>query len=97
MVPTVLECLGIEPPTHIRGVSQSPIQGLSLAHTFNSAKAESKHHTQYFEMFGHRSIYYDCWRAVCPVPGPSFAEAGTGIGEMEVTAAKHRQLHEHDR
>ena len=26
-------------------------------------------------MFGHRSIYHDGWRAVCPWPGPSFAEA----------------------
>ena len=30
--------------------------------------------TQYFEMLGHRSIYHDGWRAVCPWPGPSFAE-----------------------
>ena len=26
-------------------------------------------------MFGHRSIYHDGWRAVCPWPGPSFTEA----------------------
>ncbi len=38
--------------------------------------AASKHRTQYFEMLGHRSIYHDGWRAVCPWPGPSFAEAG---------------------
>ena len=33
--------------------------------------------TQYFEMFGHRAIDHDGWRAVCPWPGPSFAEAGS--------------------
>src|SRR5215212_8656665 len=38
------------------------------------ANVPSKHITQYFEMIGHRSIYYDGWRAVCPWPGPSFAE-----------------------
>src|SRR5262245_18721831 len=75
LVPTVLEALGIEPPTQIRGVTQSPIEGVSFAHTFNNAKAESKHKTQYFEMFAHRSIYHDGWRAVCPFPGPSFTEA----------------------
>ena len=32
-------------------------------------------------MIGHRSIYHDGWRAVCPWPGPSFAEAGKGFGE----------------
>lgn len=80
MVPTVLDALGIEPPTMIRGVTQSPIQGVSLAHTFDDGKAPSKHHTQYFEMMGHRSIYHDGWRAVCPWPGPSFAESGKAFG-----------------
>ncbi len=74
MVPTVLEALGIEPPTQIGGVSQSPIEGVSLAHTFDDAEAPTKHVVQYFEMLGHRSIYRDGWRAVCPWPGTSFAE-----------------------
>lgn len=95
MVPTVLDCLGLEPPKQIRGVTQSPIQGVSFAHTFGDAKAESRHHTQYFEMFAHRSIYHDGWRAVCPVPGPSFTEAGLGFGEMVVTEEKLRELDAH--
>ena len=32
MVPTVLDALGLEAPTQIRGVTQSPIQGVSFAH-----------------------------------------------------------------
>ena len=48
---------------------------MSFAHTFNEAAAPSNHHTQYFEMFGHRAIYHDGWRAVCPWPGTSFTEA----------------------
>jgi arylsulfatase len=75
MVPTVLEALGLDPAQTIRGVTQSPLQGVSFAHTFDQADAETRRHTQYFEMFGHRSIYHDGWRAVCPFPGPSFAEA----------------------
>ena len=31
-------------------------------------------------MMGHRSIYHDGWRAVCPWPGPSFDEAGKFFG-----------------
>jgi hypothetical protein len=31
-------------------------------------------------MFGHRAIDHDGWRAVCPWPGPSFAEAGKPFG-----------------
>ena len=80
MVPTVLEAAGIETPTSIRGVTQSPIEGLSFAHTFDNAQAPTNHLTQYFEMMGHRSIYHDGWRAVCPWPGTSFAEAGKFFG-----------------
>jgi hypothetical protein len=75
IVPTILDALGIEAPETIRGVPQSTIHGVSLAHSFNEGSAESKRHTQYFEMFGHRSIYHEGWKAVCPFPGPSFAEA----------------------
>jgi arylsulfatase len=92
MVPTVLEALGLDAPASIRGVTQSPIQGISFAAALGDAAAPDKHRTQYFEMFGHRSIYHDGWRAVCPVPGSSFAEAGIGFGELEITEEKLREL-----
>ncbi len=91
MVPTVLDVLGIEPPISVKGVTQSPIEGLSFAHTFADEKAESKRRTQYFEMMGHRSIYHDGWRAVCPWPGPSFKEAGAFFG-VPITADKLTEL-----
>jgi arylsulfatase len=74
MAPTILDVLGIEPPESIRGVAQSPIEGVSFAHSFEEVEAQSNHHTQYFEMFGTRAIYHDGWRAVCGFPGPSYAE-----------------------
>jgi arylsulfatase len=80
MVPTVLDALGIEPPEQIRGVTQSPLQGFSLKSSFDDANAPSLHITQYFEMFGHRSLYHDGWRAVCPWPGTSFIESGLQFG-----------------
>jgi len=80
MVPTVLDLLGLEPPATIRGITQSPFHGVSFAHTLDHPDADTRHHTQYFEMLGHRAIYHDGWRAVCPWPGPSFTEAGTGFG-----------------
>lgn len=92
LVPTVLECLQLEPPLQLRGVAQSPLEGVSLAGCFNDAKASSRHRTQYFEMFGHRALYHDGWRAVCPVPGPSFKEAGVGFGMMDLTEEKLREL-----
>jgi len=91
MVPTVRDALGIEPPVSIRGVTQSPIEGVSLAHTFDDGAAAGKRHTQYFEMMGHRSIYHDGWRAVCPWPGPSFTEAGLPFG-VPISAEKLTEL-----
>jgi arylsulfatase A-like enzyme len=80
MVPTVLDALGLQPPATIRGVTQSPIHGVSFAHTLDDPAASTRHRTQYFEMLGHRAIDHDGWRAVCPWPGPSFAEAAQPFG-----------------
>ncbi|MGZ4431651.1 MAG: sulfatase-like hydrolase/transferase, partial [Gaiellales bacterium] len=81
MVPTLLDLLDIQPPAAIRGVTQAPLQGVSFAESLDNASAASSHRTQYFEMLGHRAIYHDGWRAVCPWPGPSFTEAGVGFGQ----------------
>jgi arylsulfatase len=80
MVPTVLDLLGLEPPEAVKGVAQSPIEGVSFAQSLDQASAETKHHTQYFEMLAHRSIYHNGWRAVCPWPGTSFIESGKTFG-----------------
>jgi arylsulfatase len=42
-------------------------------------------------MLGSRAIYHDGWRAVCPWPGPSFAEAGMGFGQP-ISADKLSEL-----
>lgn len=74
IMPTVLELLSIYPPEIIKGVIQSPVQGVSFAETFNNPDAPSKHKTQYYEMFGCRAIDHDGWRAVCGWPGPDYIE-----------------------
>ncbi len=91
MVPTVLEALGVDPPTSIKGVTQSPLEGVSFAHSFDDAEAPSQRSTQYFEMLGHRSIYHDGWRAVCPWPGTSFVESGRTFG-TPITAEQLTEL-----
>jgi arylsulfatase len=74
MVPTVLDALDIDPPKTVRGVTQSPLEGISFANSFDDAGAETLHKTQYFEMMGCRAIDHDGWRAVCGWPGPNFTE-----------------------
>jgi arylsulfatase A-like enzyme len=72
IVPTILEVTGIQAPTTVNGVAQKPIEGISMAYTFDSANANapSKRDTQYFEMFGNRALYHDSWVATTVPPQP---------------------------
>jgi arylsulfatase A-like enzyme len=67
IAPTLLEVVGLAEPTRMNGVQQKPIEGVSLAYTFDRANAEapSPHTTQYFEMLGNRALYRDGWMACC--------------------------------
>ncbi len=64
IAPTVLEAAGIPQPTHVDGVEQRPIEGVSMLDTVGDAGAPENHHTQYFEIAGNRGIYHDGWTAV---------------------------------
>ncbi|MBW1893302.1 MAG: arylsulfatase [Deltaproteobacteria bacterium] len=63
IAPTVLEAATLPEPKSVNGTLQTPIEGTSLLYTFNNAKAEEQHTTQYFEMFGNRAVYHDGWLA----------------------------------
>jgi arylsulfatase len=69
IVPTILEAVGITAPEVVNGIPQKPIEGVSMAYTFDeaNAKAPSTHTTQYFEMCCNRGIYHDGWYA-CTTP-----------------------------
>ena len=72
IVPTILEATNIPAPVMVNGIGQKPIEGVSMAYTWDkaNAKAPSKRETQYFEMFGNRAIYHDGWIAATPPPQP---------------------------
>ena len=61
IVPTILEATSIPAPVMVDGIGQKPIEGVSLAYTFDKANADapSHHHTQYFEMAGVQGLYND--------------------------------------
>lgn len=63
IVPTILEATGIPAPESVDGIAQKPIEGVSLAYTFDKAgaNAASPHHLQYFEMMGVQGLYDDGW------------------------------------
>src|SRR5271169_156830 len=78
IVPTILEATGVQAPVTVNGITQKPIEGVSMAYTFDKANANapSKRDTQYFEMFSNRAIYHDGWIAATTPPAPPW-ELGT--------------------
>jgi arylsulfatase A-like enzyme len=64
VAPTILEAAGLPHPLSVNGVQQMPLQGVSMAYSFDDAAAAERHETQYFEMFGNRGIYHHGWTAV---------------------------------
>jgi arylsulfatase len=65
IVPTILEATGIKAPLMVDGIKQKPIEGVSMAYTFDKANATaaSTHKTQYFELISNRGIYHEGWYA----------------------------------
>jgi arylsulfatase A-like enzyme len=72
IAPTILEVTGVQAPVQVDGIAQSPIEGVSMAYTWDKANADAKstRETQYFEMLGNRAIYHDGWVAATPPPAP---------------------------
>jgi arylsulfatase len=69
ITPTLLELLGIDMPSQVKGVEQQPVEGTSMAYTFSSEAQDADavptaRTSQYFEMFGHRAIWSKGWKAV---------------------------------
>ena len=65
IVPTILEATGIRGPDILNGIAQRPMDGVSMAYTWDktNANVQSRRTTQYFEMLGNRAIYNDGWIA----------------------------------
>jgi arylsulfatase len=78
IVPTILEATGLPAPVIVNGITQKPIEGVSMAYTFDQANANapSTHKTQYFEMMADRAIYHDGWIASTKVIRPPWEVVG---------------------
>ncbi len=64
VAPTVLEAAGLPEPKQVHGVTQHPMEGVSMHYAFDDADAGERRETQYFEMFCNRGIYHQGWTAV---------------------------------
>lgn len=65
VTPTILDVVGIDPPSEVNDIWQKPMEGASFANTFKSdgENATPLRDTQYFEVLAHRGIYHDGWMA----------------------------------
>jgi arylsulfatase A-like enzyme len=84
IVPTILEASGIPEPAMVNGIAQRPIEGVSMAYTWDKANtnAPSKRETQYFEMWGNRAIYHNGWVAATTPPAAPWLMGTTKMPDV---------------
>jgi arylsulfatase len=68
IVPTIYECLGIEPPEVVKGYTQFPLEGISFGATFDDPEAKTGKQTQFYSMGGTRAIWHQGWKATAVSP-----------------------------
>lgn len=75
LLPTALAAAGVEAPATLDGRAQQAIDGVDQAGTWAGAAVPPRRTTQYVEIYGHRAIYHDGWKAVTfHRPGQAYAD-----------------------
>lgn len=64
VMPTVLECVGVQAPQVYKGIEQLAMHGQSMRYTFGDSAAPTIKTTQYFELLGDRAVWHQGWKAV---------------------------------
>jgi len=83
IVPTILEATGIPEPVMVDGIAQKPIEGVSMAYTFEKANANAPtmHSTQYFEMMGVQGLYNNGWMLSAVPVRPPWVLSGAAVAD----------------
>lgn len=83
IVPTILEATHIPAPETVDGIRQKPIEGVSMAYTFDksAANAPTRHKIQYFEMLGVQGLYDSGWMLSAVPKRPPWQMLGKSIGD----------------
>src|SRR5215211_7322824 len=76
IVPTILECCGLEFPKTLNGREQVPLAAVSMRYSFDAPDAPTEKKRQYYAMLGTRGIWEQGWKAVA-VHGRSRESATT--------------------
>src|SRR5580704_8842914 len=96
IVPTIYECLGVEPPEVVKGYTQYPIEGVSFAATFDDAGAKTDKQSQFYSMGGTRAIWHQGWKAaaVAPAAPDMWAKYSTQRWELFDTTSDPTECHD---
>jgi arylsulfatase A-like enzyme len=96
IVPTIYECLGIEPPEVVKGFTQFPIEGVSFASTFDDPDAVTDKQTQFYSMGGTCAIWHKGWKAanVSPSAPDMWASYETQRWELYDTENDPSECHD---
>lgn len=92
---TLYDVIGVALPSRVNGVDQQPLDGVSFAQTFGNSAVPSAHRTQYFEIFGNRSIYHDGWVAATrhQLPKGSFSWGTFSWSDADYTRDRWELYH----
>ena len=82
VVPTILEACKVTMPSSVNGVTQKPIEGVSMSYAFAEADAKDRRTKQYFELLSNRAIYSDGWVACTTPVGAPWDSAGAKVDEI---------------
>ena len=82
VVPTILEACQVTMPSAVNGVTQKPIEGVSMSYAFAEAEAKDRRTKQYFELLSNRAIYSDGWVACTTPVGAPWDSAGAKVDEI---------------
>lgn len=99
ITPTILEVAGIPAPSEVDGIAQRPMEGTSLAYTFNAPGAPPRRTTQYFCVGANYGIYHQGWFAgvVSKVPWekiPRYASYKEGVWELYHVEKDYSMAHD---
>ena len=88
IVPTILECCGLEFPSTLNGHEQVPLAGVSMRYSFDEPDAPTEKKRQYYAMLGTRGIWDQGWKAVA-VHGPLSGVGNYDEDEWELFDLEH--------
>ena len=93
VAPTVLDLLQLAPPSHVEGHASRPMTGESFAASLRDTHAPRRSSPQYFEMFGHRGLWHDGWKAVAFHPvGTAFDDDQWELYHLDQDFSETRDL-----